>query len=111
MKCHTNAISPTSGTSVSLWTATGHESQVWYLDNTSFFARQTTPIRPNKNRAHALNADRSYIGTICNVITSANNVYNDYYCTVQFFDSGAPATVAIRLPQRYNHYSPIFVTY
>ena len=100
-----------SGTKVSLWQATGDISQEWYVDWTSYGQyNRTAVLRSNQNKSLALNANRSAVGTICDMLPSNGNIYNDYNVTLEGDHSVSPTQVKLRLPARYNHTSPVFVT-
>ena len=110
LNCHTDGI-PVSGTKISLWQGTGHSSQEWFVDwTTGSLNNPTAALRPNQNRTLAINADRSAIGTVCNVIPSTGNVYNDYNITLVGSHSTRPTEVKLQLPARYNHSSPVYIT-
>ena len=110
LNCHTDGI-PVSGTKISLWQGTGHSSQEWFVDRTTgSLNNPTAALRPNQNRTLAINADRSAIGTVCNVIPSTGNVYNDYNITLVGSHSTRPTEVKLQLPARYNHSSPVYIT-
>ena len=98
LNCHTDGI-PVSGTKISLWQGTGHSSQEWFVDwTTGSLNNPTAALRPNQNRTLAINADRSAIGTVCNVIPSTGNVYNDYNITLVGSHSTRPTEVKLQLP-------------
>ena len=110
LNCHTNGA-VVSGTKVSLWQATGDISQEWYVDWTSYGQyNRTAVLRSNQNKSLALNANRSAVGTICDMLPSNGNIYNDYNVTLEGDHSVSPTQVKLRLPARYNHTSPVFVT-
>ena len=95
LNCHTDGI-PVSGTKISLWQGTGHSSQEWFVDwTTGSLNNPTAALRPNQNRTLAINADRSAIGTVCNVIPSTGNVYNDYNITLVGSHSTRPTEVKL----------------
>ena len=110
LNCHTKGA-VVSGTKVSLWQATGDISQEWYVDWTSYGQyNRTAVLRSNQNKSLALNANRSAVGTICDMLPSNGNIYNDYNVTLEGDHSVSPTQVKLRLPARYNHTSPVFVT-
>ena len=110
LNCHTNGA-VVSGTKVSLWQATGDISQEWYVDWTSYGQyNRTAVLRSNQNKSLALNANRSAVGTICDMLPSNGNIYNDYNVTLEGDHSVSPTQVKLRLPARYNHTAPVFVT-
>lgn len=107
LNAHTDG-KPYSGTKVSMWRRTGHSTQIWYSDMQS---DGRIALRPRDNPDLALNANRSYVGTVCDLIYSSTNIYDDYACTLTYTNSSVPAKVKISLPARYNHTQTVYLTH
>jgi len=107
LNCYTSSR-PVSGTQVSTWKRSDHSTQLWGYYKLSGGKRA---LRPVDNLALALNANRSYEGTVCNVITSATNYFNDYALNlVDYGMVGEANKIKIELPARSGHKQKVYVT-
>lgn len=104
LNCYTSEAKPKSGTQISTWSRTGNDSQLWVIQWESNGYRS---IRSRANTAVAINANRSYVGTVCNVLATTGNNINDYTFLVIPNEYQLGGLV---MRSRLNHTSNVYIT-
>ncbi|MDK2813259.1 MAG: hypothetical protein PWQ08_514 [Clostridiales bacterium] len=102
---------PVSGTKVTTWSGPVENTHVWRVSVA--ISGQPIEISPALNRMLVLDANRTAMGTQCQVYTKANDLYADYAITLNSQGSviGMSEPVTMSLPPRYNQTSTVYVTY
>ncbi len=103
LNCYTSG-SVVSGTLVSTWSYTGNDSQRWNVDPLTTGGYIWYPVA---NPAVSINANRSYVGTQVNVLTTATNVVQDY---TLIFNANEDIPITLLMHPRGGHINNVVIT-